>query len=50
MNEGRKIGKLNQVRRHRREHFEKTFDKYMRGEVPAEYVKQRADKLKQVKG
>ena len=36
------------MRQHRLDMFERTFDKYLAGDVPIEYLQERADKLKQI--
>jgi hypothetical protein len=43
------INRLRLIKQHRLYEFEKTFDKYMKGEVSAAYLKERADKVKQIR-
>jgi hypothetical protein len=38
------------IRQHRLSQFEEAFDKYIRGEVPAEYVAERRKKLVAIRG
>ena len=41
--------RLQLIRFHRLSVFERTFDKFLKGEVPAKYLSARAKKLKEVK-
>ena len=49
MNKHKAKLKLQEVQSHRAAQLDKALDKLIRGEVSPEYVKLRADKLKQVK-
>ena len=47
---GVKRGRKPIIQQHRQAKFEEAFDRYMNGEVPASYVTERGNKLKEIGG